>query len=168
MKQVLFGFIFCLFAGCVEPELLRSSVVFDPSQNLDVADANATVAPVTTDENGVHVVRNHRGGRILLVEAERRRLLNWGGPVRIEGFCNSACVILATLPNACLKPRSRIGFHTSNINFGPVGNAQIARYLRGGVRDKYLKEWQFVPHDDIHHIWGETFVSLDPQARLCS
>jgi len=164
---MVLGSLFCVLVGCVDTDDVRSSVVFDPNQDVNTPSATQGEVAVQTNEDGVYVIRNHRGGQIIAVEAERRRLLNWGGPVRIEGFCNSACAILATLPNACLTPRSRIGFHSANINFGPVGNAQVARYLRGGVKEKFLSEWQFVPHSDIHHIWGETFVSLDPEARLC-
>ena len=160
---------FLLFVvACVDPNSLQNSVVFSPEQDIDRPSGVVTPDDIETDAMGVHVIRNHAGGRILIVENERRELLNWGGVVRIEGYCNSACTILTTLPNACVMPRARIGFHSSNINFGPVGNKQIARYLRGDVKAKFLAEWQYVPHSDIHHIWGETLVELDPQTRLCT
>ncbi len=165
----IIGFIFVPLglAGCIETTDLSSSVVLFPSQNVNAPKSSGFVGDIETNDKGVHIVRNHGGGRIISVEAQRRRLLDWGGPVEIRGFCNSACVILTTLPNACVAPRSRIGFHSSNINFGPVGNAQIARYLRGGVRKKFLEEWQFVPHSDIHHIWGERYAELDRQTKVC-
>ena len=116
---------------------------------------------------GVYVIKNDRGGQIISAEADRALLETWGGPVRIEGYCNSACGIFTTLPNACLAPDARIGFHAANINVGEIGNAQIARHLRGGVLAKFLAEWQFVPHDDLHQISAAEYVRLDPQTKIC-
>ena len=167
MKIIGSTFVVLGLVGCIETSDLSSSVVLIPDQDVNAPSTSTFAGGIETNDRGVHVVRNHGGGRIISVEAQRRRLLDWGGPVEIRGFCNSACVILATLPNACVAPRARIGFHSSNINFGPVGNAQIARYLRGGVKKKFLKEWQFVPHSDIHHIWGERYAQLDRQTKVC-
>ena len=118
-------------------------------------------------KGSVYEIIDDGGGQILAAEADRARLAAWGGPVEIGGYCNSACVIFTTLPNACLQPDAVIGFHAANLNLGPVGNAQITRYLRAGVRQRWLSDWQFVPNDDIHHITARRYVRLDPQARLC-
>ena len=115
----------------------------------------------------VHQIIDDGGGQILAAEADRERLMAWGGPVEIGGYCNSACVIFTTLPNACLHADAVIGFHSANLNVGPVGNAQITRYLRAGVRERWLREWQFIPNNDIHHITARRYVSLDPAARIC-
>jgi len=166
MKVLLtLGLLFYV-SGCVELDVLQQTGLIAP--NIRATSGEPEIEEIETNGNGVHVVGNHGGGRIIDVEAERQRLLNWGGPVRIEGYCNSACVILTTLPNACLESDATIGFHSSNINFGPVGNSQIAKYLRGGVLEKFLAEWQYVPYTEIHHIWGRRYVALDPETNLCS
>lgn len=118
--------------------------------------------------NDVYVIKNDRGGQIISAEADRAMLERWGGPVRIEGYCNSACGIFVTLPNACLAHDARIGFHAANINVGEIGNPQIARHLRGGILQKFLSEWQFVPHDDLHRISAQEYVRLDPQTKICT
>ncbi|MFO7804522.1 MAG: hypothetical protein R6V30_02480 [Paracoccaceae bacterium] len=121
-------------------------------------------APVAGE---TYVIRNDGGGQLISAEADRARLAAWGGPVRIEGKCNSACLMFATLPNACVAADARMGFHGSNVNVGPVGNQQMARYMRGEVRQRYLADWQHIPHDRIHIISGAEFARLDPQTRLC-
>lgn len=166
-RGVLFaGFCAVALSGCVLSDQIASSIVWQDAGTANERSGSARAPQL--DATGKHVIRNHKGGRIIVVEAQRRQLLNWGGPVRIEGFCNSACVILTTLPNACLAPKARIGFHSASINFGPVGNAQLARYLRNGVRQQFLEDWQFVPNDDLHRITAERYVALDPETRLCA
>lgn len=114
-----------------------------------------------------YVIEDDGGGQLLSAEADRAALLAWGGAVEIRGDCASACAIFTTLPNACLDPASRIGFHSANINLGPVGNAQVARHLRGDIRALFEAKWQFVPSDQIHWVPAETYVVLDPETRLC-
>ena len=153
--------------GCADIEALQSSVILSPDEDVNAPSSAGFSGTIETDAHGVHIIHNHGGGRIITVEAERRRLLNWQGPVKISGYCNSACVILTTLPNACIERGAHIGFHSSNVNFGPVGNQQIARYLRGDLKSKFLEEWQFVPHTEIHHITATRLAALDPEIELC-
>lgn len=110
---------------------------------------------------------NDGGGQLISAEADRARLLAWGGRVEVRGRCYSACVIFTTLPNACVGKGATIGFHASNVNVGPIGNQQMAKYLRGAAKQRYLEEWQFVPHTDIHIISAQEYQALDPQIRIC-
>lgn len=153
-------------AGCTLVDHVAGSAVWAPERGINAVSSATGTAPLLNSE-GVHVIRNHKGGRIIAVEAQRRALLDWGGPVRIEGFCNSACVILTSLPNACLSPNSKIGFHSANINFGPVGNRQIAGYLRNGVKSEFLEKWQFVPNTELFSITAQDFVRRDTETLLC-
>ena len=114
-----------------------------------------------------YVIRNDGGGQLISAETDRAVLKLWGGDVRIEGYCNSACLMFTTLPNACLAPGLLLGFHGANVNVGFVGNPQITKYLRGGVRDKFVSDWQFIPFTEIHRITAEDYVRLDPETRLC-
>ena len=114
-----------------------------------------------------YVIRRDGGGQIISAEADRQMLLEWGGQVEIRERCSSACVIFTTLPNACLGPGLRIGFHSADVNRGFVGNQQIAKYLRGEIRRRFLEEWQYVPNDQIHYIPARAYKRLDPQVRIC-
>lgn len=114
-----------------------------------------------------YIIRRDGGGQIISAEADRQMLLDWGGRVEIRGYCYSACIIFTTLPNACLGPNLKLGFHSSNVNVGPVGNQQLARYMRGGVRQRFLQEWQYIPPTEIHKITAEEYVALDPRTKIC-
>ncbi|MFT4743851.1 MAG: hypothetical protein ACI91Z_001830 [Yoonia sp.] len=114
-----------------------------------------------------YVISKDGGGQIISAQADRARLLFWGGRVEIRNYCASACVIFTTLPNACLGRNARIGFHSSTVNVGPIGNPQMARYLRGEVKAKFLAQWQYVPQDEMHWISARDYVRLDPLAKLC-
>jgi len=122
-------------------------------------------APVQGEK---YIIRKDGGGQIISAEADRARLLRWGGEVEIRNYCASACVIFTTLPNACIGKNARIGFHSSTVNVGFVGNPQMAKYLRGAVKQRFLAEWQFVPSDEIFWVPARDYVKLDPQSRLCT
>ena len=114
-----------------------------------------------------YIIRHDGGGQIISAEADRAMLAAWGGRVEIRNHCYSACVIFLTLPNACIGRRTEIGFHGSSVNVGPIGNQQIARYLRGEIKRRYLAEWQYIPTTDIHIISAPEYVRMDPKAKLC-
>ena len=120
--------------------------------------------PPTTEP---YVIDNDGGGQLISAEADRAMLLAWGGRVEIRGFCRSACVIFTTLPNACLSPRATVGFHGSNVNKGPIGNQQMARYLRADALRRYLARWQHIPPTEIHKMTALNYAKLDPQVRIC-
>lgn len=107
------------------------------------------------------------GGQLISAEADRADLLRWGGDIEIRYYCASACVIFTTLPNACIGSRAKIGFHGSNINLGPIGNQQMATYLRGEAKRRYLAEWQHIPQTEMHWISAREYKELDPQVRIC-
>ncbi|MCB5199785.1 hypothetical protein SAMN05428995_102179 [Loktanella sp. DSM 29012] len=117
--------------------------------------------------NRTYVIEGDGGGQIISAEADREMLRQWGGPVEIRWYCNSSCVIFTTLPNACLGPHLKIGFHSADVNRGFVGNEQIAKYLRGGIKERFLREWQYVPNDDLYTIRARDYARLDPQVRIC-
>lgn len=122
--------------------------------------------PLPTSDT--YVIRNDGGGQLISAETDRAVLKLWGGPVRIEGYCNSACLMFTTLPNACLEPGLKLGFHGANVNVGFVGNPQITKYLRNGVQRRFVEEWQHIPFTEIHRITAEEFVALDPESRICA
>ena len=102
-----------------------------------------------------------------MIRAETDRAVHkfWVGPVRIEGFCNSACLMFTTLPSACLAPRLKLGFHEANVNLGFVGNPEITKYLRGGIQKRFVDEWQNIQFTEIHCITTDDFIELDPTTK---
>ena len=115
-----------------------------------------------------YVISRDGGGQLISAEADRARLVAWGGLVEIRGYCASACVIFTTMPNACVGPKARIGFHGSNVNLGPIGNQQMAKYLRGEAKQTYLDDWQFVPPTEMRWIMAAEYQKLDPDIKFCT
>jgi len=53
------------------------------------------------------------------------------------------------------------------VNAGPIGNQQMARYLRGEAKRRFVAEWQYIPTTEIHKIKAVDYVKLDPQVKIC-
>jgi hypothetical protein len=56
-------------------------------------------------------VRHDLGGSVKARLEQIRGLASRGTPVRIVGTCVSACTLYLGLPNACVMPDARLGFH---------------------------------------------------------
>jgi len=115
------------------------------------------------------VIHNNRGGNVLQMIQRRNELERSGRPVRITGVCNSACTMLITLPNACLDPDARIGFHAPRLPgtkiIPPIVDQLMAMHYRNGIRDRWDAEWR---HSlDYHRLSAREYVALDPETRLC-
>jgi hypothetical protein len=65
-----------------------------------------------------HTVRNDNGGSVREYIARAEKLRAEGVPVVITGACHSACAMIASLPNACLGPRARVGLHWPYVKLG--------------------------------------------------
>ncbi|WP_347137649.1 hypothetical protein [Paracoccus sp. SSK6] len=114
-------------------------------------------------------VENHRGGNVLQMVQLRERLGRSGKTVRIQGYCRSACTILTTLPNACLAPKSRIGFHAPRIPntqiIPPLVDEIMGNFYRGGIRDRWFGGWNRSMKMTV--LTAREYVRLDPQTRIC-
>ena len=114
-------------------------------------------------------VDNHRGGNVLRMVQVRERLARSGKTVRIRGYCRSACTILTTLPNACLGPHARIGFHAPRIPntqiIPPLVDEIMGNFYRGGIRERWFGGWNRSMTMQV--ITARQYVRLDPQARIC-
>ncbi|MFN4061528.1 MAG: hypothetical protein ACK4IA_12355 [Paracoccus hibiscisoli] len=114
-------------------------------------------------------VWNHRGGNVLQMVQTRQELESSGRTVRIRGYCRSACTILTTMPNACLGPHARIGFHAPRIPntqiIPPYVDQIMGNYYRGGVRERWFGGWN--RSMEMQVISARDYVRLDPQARIC-
>lgn len=114
-------------------------------------------------------VWNNRGGNVLQMVQTRQELASSGRTVRIRGYCRSACTILTTMPNACLGPRARIGFHAPRIQgtqiIPPYVDQIMGNFYRGGIRDRWFGGWN--RSMEMQVITARDYVRMDPQARIC-
>ena len=114
-------------------------------------------------------VWNNRGGNVLQMVQTRQELASSGRTVRIRGYCRSACTILTTMPNACLGPGARIGFHAPRIQgtqiIPPYVDQIMGNFYRGGIRDRWFGGWN--RSMEMQVITARDYVRMDPQARIC-
>lgn len=114
-------------------------------------------------------VTDNRGGNVLEMVRYREQLARSGKTVRIRGYCRSACTILITLPNACLGPGARIGFHAPRIPntriIPPYVDQIMGSFYRGGIRDRWFGGWN--RSHQMNVISASDYVRLDPQTKIC-
>ncbi|MFC0199535.1 hypothetical protein [Paracoccus rhizosphaerae] len=114
-------------------------------------------------------VWNNRGGNVLQMVQTRADLARSGRQVRIRGYCRSACTILTTMPNACLGPHARIGFHAPRIPntqiIPPYVDQIMGNFYRAGIRDRWFGGWNRSMEMQI--VSARDYVRMDPQARIC-
>ena len=72
--------------------------------------------PAAAQSGGTMVVNADRGGYIGQRSAEIRFLRATGQRVEVRGLCLSACTMYLSLPNMCVAPDARLGFHGPSRN----------------------------------------------------
>lgn len=132
-----------------------------PASSAPAAPRAASAEPIVIHDNG--------GGNVVQMISRRAELEASGRPVRISGKCNSACTMLITLPNACLDPDARVGFHAPRLPgtriIPPIVDQLMAMHYRGGILERWNGEWR---HSlKMQRISALEYVRLDPQTRLC-
>lgn len=127
---------------------------------------SACVKPVVNESDNVVIIKNGNGGNVLSHIAERDRLEALGKPVRIEGYCASACTIFYSLPTACMAEGSSLHFHGANIA-GAVWEPRMAEFYRAGIKDKYLAEWRDIVGKPMAAVTREEAKALDPAIQFC-
>lgn len=130
--------------------------------------AAAQETPADTPPGTVDIL-DDRGGNVLEALARRSRLERWGGPVRIRGYCRSACTLYLSLPNACLGGRATVGFHAPRIPgtdiIPPLVGEIMGRFYRGEIRRRWEAEWQYSLR--MTRLSAAEYRRLDPQMRIC-
>lgn len=132
--------------------------------------AAAPMAQAKTTVKGRFIdVTNDSGGNVLQMTQRREQLARSGKTVRIRGYCRSACTMLITLPNACLGPKARIGFHAPRIPnttiIPPFVDQIMGNYYRGAIREKWFGGWNRSLNMQV--LSAREYVRLDPQTRIC-
>ena len=106
---------------------------------------------------------------MLAAISRRDALAASGKPVEIRGYCRSACTIYITLPNACLGPGARVGFHAPRLPgtdiIPPLVDEMMAQFYRNGILEKWNAEWR--SNLKMTVISAQEYKRLDPQVRLC-
>ncbi|MDO5620484.1 MAG: hypothetical protein Q4G24_03335 [Paracoccus sp. (in: a-proteobacteria)] len=162
MKPVLIPALTALFAmtGCAMP---------DNQAMVEQLTAQPQVAPVQAGADPIVMTNNH-GGNVMQMVSTRNQLAQSGREVQLRGACSSACTILITLPNACLGPNARIGFHAPRLPgtqvIPPMVDQIMAQYYRNGILDRWNNEWK--AKLDMTYISAAEYVRLDPQTRICT
>lgn len=114
-------------------------------------------------------VSNNRGGNVMQMVRTREQLARSGKTVRIRGYCRSACTILITMPNACLGPKARVGFHAPRLPgtqiIPPYVDQIMGSFYRGGIRDRWFGGWN--RSHQMNVISASDYVRLDPQTKIC-
>ena len=97
----------------------------------------------------VLVVKDDPGGNISEMLSRVDQLRALGTRVEIRGFCASACTMLLGLPNACVAPTSRLGFHGPQSQYYGIALPKdefdywsdvLAAHYPGTLRDWFMKK----------------------------
>ena len=147
-------------AGCVAPL---------PATNPGPIPPHIPHSPVPNGAQDPVVIRDDRGGNVVATVVRREQLEASGRPVEIRGYCRSACTMLITLPNACLAPDARVGFHAPRVKgteiIPPAVDQIMAGFYRNGIRERWQQDWRNNLQMTI--ISAREYKALDPQTRLC-
>ncbi|AUH33809.1 hypothetical protein [Paracoccus tegillarcae] len=112
---------------------------------------------------------NDSGGNVLQAIARRNQLQSSGKLVRIRGYCRSACTLYLTLPNACIGPQARVGFHAPRVKgtsfIPPIVGDLMGQHYRGEIRRRWYAEWQYSLQ--MHTMSAAQYKKLDPQIKFC-
>ena len=124
---------------------------------------------VLAAESKTAIIQNDLGGNVTSYLKMRDKLSRLDS-VTIRGECFSACTIFTTLPNACVEPKAKIGFHGTSPKFPFIQkwlDMRIGNHFRGEVKKRYEEEWRFIRGNKFHTITGKRLHELDPLVKLC-
>lgn len=114
-------------------------------------------------------ISNDSGGNVLETIQRRNHLQRSGRQVRIRGYCRSACTIYLSLPNACLDPKARVGFHAPRLPgtkiIPPMVGDIMGQFYRGEIRRRWFASWQYSL--DMQVLTAAEYRRLDPQIKIC-
>lgn len=85
--------------------------------------ARATDSGITENSRrGTIVIKDDHGGSIDDHAKFYNRIRLAHIPVRVEGYCNSACTYVLTMPpsEVCVTPRASFGFHLATLDGRPL------------------------------------------------
>lgn len=143
---------------------MRLTRIWGAALALALSAGMAPAEVITVSNDGGGNVNDYIARRAKLARAER---------VEIRGACLSACVIFTTLPNACVAPRARIGFHGTRPKSGIYEidywlDSRVADFLRGEVKRRFMADWRHISGErNFHWMTGKELKAMDPKITLC-
>ena len=131
------------------PGKALAMLVLAAATTLAIAPAEAAQRP----EGGARtlVIRNDPGGVIPARIADIATIRASGRKVELRGrYCLSACTLYLGLPNACVSPQTRFGFHGPSLYGRPLKQKEFERWSRlmashypEPLRDWFMKTARF-------------------------
>lgn len=120
------------------------------------------------------IIRHDLGGDLAQRVTQVEELRRAGTPVRIEGVCVSACTLYLGLPNACVMPGAKLGFHGPRTRLPGIPlphddfeyqTRVMAGYYPGAIRDWFMTEARMLTTASYYAISGAQAISMG--ARSC-
>ena len=105
--------------------------------------AMGIAGPAPAQERAVLVVTADLGGDVGRRQARIRELRREGQRVELRGTCLSACTMYLGLPNVCVDPAARFGFHGPYGRFGHLPTDAFDHWSRV-ISDRFLpplRQW---------------------------
>lgn len=114
------------------------------------------------------VIENDLGGSINRYIRKYNEYKASGQRVEIEGRCASACTIYMALPNACIHPDAKFGFHTATaagLFPSAEGNKWVAQFYPPELRKRFLGQYS----KSLGFTWlrGHEVLAMNPKAKRC-
>lgn len=97
------------------------------------------------------IIQNDRGGLLTDRIHQLRKLVTSQAPVEIRGeVCHSTCTMLLGLPDVCVSPDTRFGFHGPSKSGAPLkpevferASRVIASFYPNDLRDWYMSSARY-------------------------
>ncbi|WP_422049771.1 hypothetical protein [Shimia sp.] len=97
------------------------------------------------------IIHNDRGGLLTDRIHQLRNLVTTQTPVEIRGeVCHSTCTMLLGLPDVCVSPNTRFGFHGPSKSGAPIkpevferASRVIASFYPNDLRDWYMSSARY-------------------------
>jgi hypothetical protein len=85
--------------------------------------------------------------------------------VEIYGECNSSCTMLLSVPDVCVHPEARLGFHGPSFFGQPLPSDMfdhwsnvMAKYYPPDIRTQFMKTWRYSQR--LHYVSGKYLNDL--------
>lgn len=117
------------------------------------------------------IVRNDRGGRLLVRLRQIAKLRQSHRPVEISGgLCYSTCTMYLGLPQTCISPQTTFGFHGPTSYGRPLDQATfdhastvIANHYPPALRRWYMREGRYQTRG-MYKIRGRHLIEMGIKA----
>ena len=123
--------------------------------------ASSLIAATLLSFAPVDNIRIDPGGSITERMQQIERIERSGVRFVIDGLCASACTMYLGMKNACVAPRTILGFHTASVQ-GPLGirtpskfgNSILMSYYPPRIRE-WVKEKKALEQDELTAMTAE-------------